>query len=530
MGQGNASYWEDRAERLLEAREALTAEQEQGLVDAFQAAQREIEAEIEKFCRRYAKNNKVTYAQAQKALSLKELARFRGNLPAFRKLAKAHIGEFRLEVDNLSAKAQVTRLQALKAEIDAALQRAYLQMEKGIEAGSLAVYDDQYHRSLFAMDRYAGFRHQYVGIDRDGIKAVTQYPFNGLDYSTRIWRQRDDLSYKLQSTLNTMLITGEPPDKYAAEFARIFKAKEQEAHRLLYTENAYVAEQAKLQAYRDTGVEEYEILATLDAKTSAICREQDGRQYPIGEEKPGINFPPFHPWCRTVTIPVVKGFSGEGMTRAARDPKTGKTIPVPASMTYGEWRTGAAMKTKSSGDQELGSKRGSTPIGKIDYQNRNAVVELLNTVEKQAVSLEYEVDFTVTTDGRIWYTKGESGAVSPVGILEQGQPLEGAYSYHNHPEALTYFSFSAEDVGFFFEYQQQYSAASDFRYQYWMERTADTVNLSYEEAIEAFEEIRDRRILQMALDGEIDMDLDGYHETMKFLSQKLCFRYERIEK
>ena len=178
------------------------------------------------------------------------------------------------------------------------------------------------------------------------------------------------------------------------------------------------------------------------------------------------------------------------------------------------------MKTKSSGDQELGSKRGSTPIGKIDYQNRNAVVELLNTVEKQAVSLEYEVDFTVTTDGRIWYTKGESGAVSPVGILEQGQPLEGAYSYHNHPEALTYFSFSAEDVGFFFEYQQQYSAASDFRYQYWMERSADTVNLSYEEAIEAFEEIRDRRILQMALDGQIDMDLDGYHETMKFLSQK----------
>ena len=174
MGQGNASYWGDRAERLLEAREALTAEQEQGLVDAFQAAQREIEAEIEKFCRRYAKNNKVTYAQAQKALSLKELARFRGNLPAFRKLAKAHIGEFRLEVDNLSAKAQVTRLQALKAEIDAALQRAYLQMEKGIEAGSLAVYDDQYHRSLFAMDRYAGFRHQYVGIDQDGIKAVMQ--------------------------------------------------------------------------------------------------------------------------------------------------------------------------------------------------------------------------------------------------------------------------------------------------------------------------------------------------------------------
>lgn len=445
MGQGNASYWEDRAERLLKAREAMTAEQQQILADALQAAQREIEAGIEKFCRRYAKNNKVTYAQAQKALSLKELARFRGNLPAFRKLAKAHIGEFRLEVDNLSAKAQITRLQALKAEIDAALQRAYLQMEKGIEAGSLAVYDDQYHRSLFAMDRYAGFRHQYVGIDQDGIKAVMQYPFNGLDYSTRIWRQRDDLSYKLQSTLNTMLITGEPPDKYAEEFARIFKAKEQEAHRLLYTENAYVAEQAKLQAYQDTGVEEYEILATLDAKTSAICREQDGKQYPIGEEKPGTNFPPFHPWCRTVTIPAVKGFSGEGMTRAARDPKTGKTIPVPASMTYGEWKEGISGKRNGIGFN-LDESSKIEEVREVNFSNRSEIQRIQNEFFQKHAYSEKEFAVVVSPQNKAYYISGGKYSVDTDLVGEDA--LKGCVVIHNHPVeqgAAFYDSFSIDD-------------------------------------------------------------------------------------
>lgn len=341
MAKEDAEYWTGRAERNLGALDAMTEEQGQSLTEALEAAQREVEAEIERFYRRYAQNNAISYAEAQKALSLKELRDFQGRLAEFQKLSMQHLGEFSLEVDNLSVKARITRYQALQAEIGSSLQRAYLSMERNMATGAVAVYDDQYHRALFEVDRYTGFHHQYVGIDQAVVKETMRYPFNGMDYSERIWHQRDDLSYKLRASLNTMFVTGEPPDKYAKKFAEAFGAKEREAYRLLYTENAYMAEQAKTRGYRDTGVKEYEIVATLDSHTSEICREQDGKRYKVGEEKPGVNFPPFHPWCRTVTVPVVTGMDEiEGLARAARDPETGKTIRVPASMTYEQWKNG----------------------------------------------------------------------------------------------------------------------------------------------------------------------------------------------
>lgn len=48
----------------------------------------------------------------------------------------------------------------------------------------------------------------------------------------------------------------------------------------------------------------------------------------------GVNFPPMHPFCRSVSIPKE---SAEGGKRAAIDPATGKRIEVPSDMTYQQW-------------------------------------------------------------------------------------------------------------------------------------------------------------------------------------------------
>ena len=44
-----------------------------------------------------------------------------------------------------------------------------------------------------------------------------------------------------------------------------------------------------------------------------------------------------HPWCRSTTIAIIGEKMLEGMKRRARDPVTGKTYLVPASMNYREW-------------------------------------------------------------------------------------------------------------------------------------------------------------------------------------------------
>ena len=78
------------------------------------------------------------------------------------------------------------------------------------------------------------------------------------------------------------------------------------------------------------------IIATLDDRTSDICQNYDGEVFPV-DSGPR---PPFHPGCRSSTVPEFDGrFSAleEGATRRERDPETGKVGDVPAKQTYYEW-------------------------------------------------------------------------------------------------------------------------------------------------------------------------------------------------
>ncbi|MDU2293810.1 MAG: hypothetical protein E7K64_01310 [Clostridia bacterium] len=40
-----------------------------------------------------------------------------------------------------------------------------------------------------------------------------------------------------------------------------------------------------------TGVKQYEIVATLDSHTSAICQEMDGKRFPISKMEVGVTAP-----------------------------------------------------------------------------------------------------------------------------------------------------------------------------------------------------------------------------------------------
>lgn len=75
-----------------------------------------------------------------------------------------------------------------------------------------------------------------------------------------------------------------------------------------------------------------------------------------------------------------------------------------------------------------------------------------------------------------------------------------------------------------------YSKASDYKYLYIMKRTEDTLSSSYENIISEFNNIYKIDVYQMAFDGLINIDEDGYHEVMKTLSKKYKFEYERIKK
>ena len=100
------------------------------------------------------------------------------------------------------------------------------------------------------------------------------------------------------------------------------------------TEQAYFYSVAQKEAYQDLDVEEFEVVATLDSHTSKICQEMDGQHFPMTEYQAGVTAPPFHVWCRNVTVPYFEdNFGGKRAARGA----DGKTYYVPDDMTYQEW-------------------------------------------------------------------------------------------------------------------------------------------------------------------------------------------------
>ena len=129
---------------------------------------------------------------------------------------------------------------------------------------------------------------------------------------------------------------------------------------LIRTSINQVANTASQQVYEANQdiTQRYRYVATLDTRTSAICRALDGREFDYGKGP----MPPQHFNCRSTTVPVINykelGFDPPpSVTKGKRASMDG---PVPANETYGEW---LAKQPRATQADALGE-------GKVAYFNR----------------------------------------------------------------------------------------------------------------------------------------------------------------
>lgn len=327
-------YWQKRQEDMYKAGEMQVNQYFKRLEKAFNQTKRELQKTIGAFYFRYAEENGLSFAAAQKRLNAEEL----GELNDFIALAMDNIGKYNQQVNNMSLKARVTRYQALEMQVDAILRQLYaIDYQAESEKTMQEVYEDTYYRTWYSIDQYHGFHQAFAQVEPRVVEKLLEYPFNGAAFSSRLWKQKDHLQTQLTEAVTTMLIQGRHPSTLTKEFAKKMQSKKFDAYRLLHTESSFLMSEATHAGYKEDGVEKYEILATLDSKTCEICGELDGNVYEVGKEITGVNMPPFHPLCRCTDVPHYEDTPTEGMVRVARDPETGKTYDVPADMTYKEW-------------------------------------------------------------------------------------------------------------------------------------------------------------------------------------------------
>ena len=329
-------YWEKRQLETYKAGEMKVNQYFTKLEKAFNQTRRELQKTVESFYFRYAEENGLSYAAAQVRLSKEEF----GELKDFIALAMDNIGKYSQTVNNMSIKARITRYQALEAQIDALLRELYaIDYQATGEKTMQEVYADGYYRTWYNIDQYKGFHAAFAQINPLDVEELLKYPFNGANFSARIWKQKEYLQTQLMESLTTMMVQGKNPQTLASDFAKKMNTKKFDAYRLLHTESSFLINEATHSGYKEDGVEKYQILATLDSKTCDICGDKDGDVYAVDKAVVGENMPPFHCFCRCTDVPYYDDMDLTDMSRAAREPGTGKIYNVPADMTYKEWKT-----------------------------------------------------------------------------------------------------------------------------------------------------------------------------------------------
>lgn len=336
----NAEYWKARSEQVEQAQHERGAAAMARISALFRQAQKDIEAKIDAWYRRFAKNNGITLAEAKKQLNAKELAELRWDVNEYIKHGRdnAVSGEWLRELENASARAHISRLEALKLQCGQSVEALFAGEQDETESAMRDVYEDGYYRTAYEIQKGTGVGEDFAALDKRRIDKVINEPWaaDGRDFSERIWANREKLKAELGQTLTQSIIRGEDPQKAIDAIAERLGVSKAQAGRLVMTEQAYFASLAQADSFKELGVEKYEIVATLDNATSEICREMDGRVFEMSEREAGVTAPPFHPWCRTTTAPYFEDDFDVPGERAARD-EEGKTYYVPADMTYEQW-------------------------------------------------------------------------------------------------------------------------------------------------------------------------------------------------
>ncbi|SEM13158.1 phage putative head morphogenesis protein, SPP1 gp7 family [Paenisporosarcina quisquiliarum] len=333
----SSDYWKQRFEFLLESQLSNAEEYSDELEEIYNLVIEELEKDISKWYTRFAKNNEISLSEAKKMLRGSELAEFHWDVQEYIAYGERNAlnGRWMRQLENASARVHISRLESIKIQTQQVIEKLYASQSEGVDRLMRQIYQDTYYHTAFEIQTGFNVGYTLQSINETQLQQVLSKPWtaDAVTFSDRIWRNKDELINTLHTELTQFVIRGDSPDKVISTIARKLNVSRSKAGRLVMTESAFFASAAQKNAFNELDVERYEIVATLDMRTSSICQELDGKVFAMSDFAPGITAPPFHPWCRTVTVPYFDDDYGQ---RMARDLE-GKTYYVPGNMKYADW-------------------------------------------------------------------------------------------------------------------------------------------------------------------------------------------------
>jgi SPP1 gp7 family putative phage head morphogenesis protein len=138
----------------------------------------------------------------------------------------------------------------------------------------------------------------------------------------------------------------------AQKGGELIQATDNQVMTLVRTSVNQVANASSQQVYEANQdiTKKYRYVATLDSRTSSICRALDGREFEYGKGPT----PPQHFNCRSTTVPVIN-YEELGFTPPPPAKRASMDGQVPADLSYGQWlaKQDAATKAEVLGKEKV---------------------------------------------------------------------------------------------------------------------------------------------------------------------------------
>lgn len=324
-GLPSDEYWRKRAEDRLDEAERLSVPYLEDIHAVYDDARIKIVEDIKNLYKNYYKDNEgFNQEKLRVIIPNGDLERFH------REMRKTGLSEYLPD----SYKARMTRLEYLYASCWAESKKASLKHYQIETDSHRKTIKNAYYKTIYDTGVGLKINPAFSKLDNRVVNQVLNTKFLSGNYSERIWKNTDKLANTLKEVIGSAIARGESYSKTARRTRERFGVTQYEATRLVQTETCYFQNQAEIEALKTMGIEKYKFIATLDSRTSDICREHDKKVYNVEDAKAGENLPPLHPNCRS-TISAYLGEEYESAIRIAKN-ENGVSEYV-ENVPYNEW-------------------------------------------------------------------------------------------------------------------------------------------------------------------------------------------------
>lgn len=260
------------------------------LIEAYEQATKDINKEINKIYRTYAKDTGLKKETLLKMLNKTESEIYRRNLlkTINENITNESIKKKLLAQYNSPTYAyRINRYQALQENINIELKKLAEIEQKVTEIRYVDTIKEGYYHNIYNIQKGTGLGFNFAQIDNKTINLLLNERWtNNANFSQRIWNNSEKLGNYLKTQLTADTMSGKSIAKISRELSEYMNVGLFNATRLVRTEVAHFANESEMLSYEELDIDKYKFIATLDKVVCEHCGELDNKVINIKDKKP----------------------------------------------------------------------------------------------------------------------------------------------------------------------------------------------------------------------------------------------------